>query len=265
MRAARQPSELGRQSRTTAAPPGKAPRLPDRRGVIPRPRAGRPAGTPAPRRGRPHELPPYLPSPDVVERVLDERPVLGFGRHGGLPRGAPVDRAVPALAPLPGLPAFAAVGRPVPARLAAPPRGLLPRPVLDRERRGRPAAPAQPAPAPRPSPARSPGRGPATRRPRPGTGSGSAPPPTCAPGSRTRAPGTRPSGRSGRWPRSAAETLAHSLAALISGRSVTASPRVGPPPWRLRAPRPASSAGCGRGRHPDNKGPARATNRASRQ
>jgi hypothetical protein len=80
-------------------------------------------------------------------------------------------------------------GAAVPA--SPPPR---PRP----RRRGWAVAREQPPPAPRP-----PGRGPATRRPRPGTGSGSAPPRTRARGSRTRAPGTRPSGRSGWRPRSA--------------------------------------------------------------
>src|SRR5919199_6953696 len=73
---------------------------------------------------------------DVVERVLDERPVLGFGPYDGLLQGAPVHRAVPALAPLAGLPAFPRrLGRPGPARLPAPPGRLLPRPVLDRSGR----------------------------------------------------------------------------------------------------------------------------------
>src|SRR5690242_11359869 len=68
--------------------------------------------------------------PEVVERVLDERFVPGFGRYDGLLRGTPVYRAIPALAPLPGLPHRP--GRLLPARLPAPPHGLLPRPVLDR-------------------------------------------------------------------------------------------------------------------------------------
>src|SRR3954447_22600754 len=72
------------------------------------------------------------PVPDVVERVLDERPVVGFGRHDGLLRGPPVHRAVPALASLPDLPGFRRwPGRPVLARLSTPPCRLLPRPVLN--------------------------------------------------------------------------------------------------------------------------------------
>src|SRR3954452_11140198 len=102
---------------------------------------------------------PFIsPALDVVERVLDERPVVGFGGHGGLFQGSPVHRAVPALAPLPGLPDFRwRFGRPLPARLAPPPRGLLPRPSLDRSGGTGLQLRDLPAPAPRQPSARSPG------------------------------------------------------------------------------------------------------------
>src|SRR5690242_21268969 len=79
------------------------------------------------------------PPSDVVERVLDERPVLGLRGDGStVPRPA-VDRTVPALAPLAGLPEFRwRLGRPGPARLPAPPGRLLPRPVLDHDGRNGP-------------------------------------------------------------------------------------------------------------------------------
>src|SRR3954452_11659090 len=85
-------------------------------------------------RWRPEEG-PHLPAsspPDVVERVLDERRVVGFGPYDSLLRGAPVHRAVPALAPLADLAPLRRFARPVPARLPSPPARLLPCPVLDR-------------------------------------------------------------------------------------------------------------------------------------
>src|SRR6478609_3537926 len=58
---------------------------------------------------------PFHPPPDVVERVLDERPVVGFGPYDSPLRWPPVHRAVPALAPLADLAGF----RWRPGRLAA--------------------------------------------------------------------------------------------------------------------------------------------------
>src|SRR3954454_20727876 len=73
------------------------------------------------------------PPPNVVERVLDERSVVGFGPYDSPLRGAPVHRAVPALAPLADLVGFRwRPGRLAATRLPAPAYRLLPRPVLDR-------------------------------------------------------------------------------------------------------------------------------------